>query len=186
MRVVDTRHFVPVAALLAAFGLGNAIIPQFSSNEAMPNQARQDTASMQAVAGQRSPSKQEIHSAKVWFAKAESNLLWTTPLSELTATRERPIFSSERRVSPVFGPAMGDSPERPATDRPRLTLMGTISGADDIAIFLDESTKITVRLRTGESHLGWMLQAVKGREATLQKDRETALMVIPTLAAKQN
>src|SRR5262249_7544809 len=47
------------------------------------------------------------------------------------------------------------------------------------AVFLDQTTRDIVRLRTGESHVGWVLRSVKGREATLQKDRETILLALP-------
>jgi hypothetical protein len=56
--------------------------------------------------------------------------------------------------------------------RPSLSLVGAVAGeTDGIAIFRDETTKSIVRMKTGESRAGWILRQVKGREATLQKDR---------------
>jgi general secretion pathway protein N len=114
------------------------------------------------------------------------NPLWGIPLKLLTATRERPIFSPSRRApAPVVaGPppvqAVASPPPPPPPERPRLTLIGAIAGADGgIAVILDEATRDIIRLRTGENHAGWVLRSVCGREATLEKDRETMLLALP-------
>jgi general secretion pathway protein N len=58
-------------------------------------------------------------------------------------------------------------------------LIGAAAGkAGGIAIFLNETTKGIVRLKTGEGHAGWILSLVKGREATLQKGRATVILDI--------
>ena len=114
------------------------------------------------------------------------NPLWAIPLRSLTATRERPLFTPSRRppAPAVAGPPPVEaSPPPPPTgpDRPQLTLVGAISGdTEGIAIFLDETTRDIVRLRTGESHpSGWTLRSVKGREAALVKDEETVILALP-------
>ena len=112
------------------------------------------------------------------------NPLWALPIASLTATRERPIFSPSRRPSlPVVPPApqahqsvRGNEP-----DRPLLVLVGTVAGATEgIAVFQNENSKDIVRLRTGESHSGWTLTAVKPREVTLLHDRKIAILAIPS------
>jgi len=114
--------------------------------------------------------------------------LWATPLTSLTAARERPIFSPSRRPPVVVELASVQSQPSPPINQPRrplLALVGAIAGeTEGFAIFLDESTKGIVRLKTGESHSGWTLRIVKGREATLQKGRETAILAIPNPPAK--
>ena len=113
------------------------------------------------------------------------NPLWAIPLSALTATRERPIFLPSRRAPapavagpPPVAPAPVAAPAAP--DRPSLTLVGAVIGTNEgIAIFLDTATNNVVRLRTGEGHAGWILQSVKGREATFQRNRETATFSLP-------
>ena len=50
--------------------------------------------------------------------------------------------------------------------------------SDEFAIFLDEKTKAVVRLKTGESHSGWTLRQVRGREATL-RERERGVIANP-------
>jgi general secretion pathway protein N len=112
-----------------------------------------------------------------------ANPLWSVPLASLTVARERPIFSPSRRPAPVpvaAAPApVRAEPAPVAKERPRLALLGAIVGEPDgEAIFIDETTKAIVRLRTGEGHSGWILRSVKGREATLEKNRETAVVAI--------
>jgi len=112
----------------------------------------------------------------------KGNPLWAIPLVSLSATRERPIFTPSRRppASVVAAPSPVE-PAKPrppvAPERPQLTLVGTIIGdATSIAVFTRTMTKEAVRLRMGEGHDGWILRSVKGREATLQKDSETAVL----------
>jgi general secretion pathway protein N len=120
-------------------------------------------------------------------AEPRGNPLWAIPVKSLTITRERPIFLPSRRApSPVVAgppprePVRAPPPPPAEPDRPRLALVGAIAGdAEGIAIFLDETTRGIVRLRTGENHLGWTLRSVKGREATMQKDRQTVLLALP-------
>src|SRR6266581_5667057 len=109
--------------------------------------------------------------------------LWHLPLSELTAIRDRPIFSATRRPPPTTETpplsALVSSPAKEIT-RPPLSLLGAIA-ADEagIAIFLDEITRRTVRLKVGEGYAGWTLQLVKAREATLIRDQHTAIVALP-------
>jgi general secretion pathway protein N len=114
------------------------------------------------------------------------NPLWAIPLSTLTATREKPIFLPSRRppAPAVAGPppAVAAPPPPPPAEpqRPQLALVGAIVGdAESFAIFLDQSTGAVLRLKTGEGHGGWVLQAVKGREAILQREQETVIFTLP-------
>jgi general secretion pathway protein N len=113
------------------------------------------------------------------------NPLWAIPLRSLTATRERPLFTPSRRppAPAVAGPPPAEPPPPPPTgpDRPQLILVGAISGdTEGIAIFLDQSTRDIVRLRTGESHpSGWTLRLVKGREAALVNGEDVVILALP-------
>jgi general secretion pathway protein N len=113
------------------------------------------------------------------------NPLWALPLERLSITRERPIFSPSRRpptpaptyVAPVAvrQPATPPGPERPA-----VSLIGTVIGADvQIGIFLEKATQNVVRLHLGEEYQGWVLRLVKEREVTLVKDVEQTLAFDP-------
>ena len=120
------------------------------------------------------------------------NPLWAVPLSALTVTRERPLFSASRRPPPPRVAAPPVVQVRPATppprarepQRPQLSLVGTVAGAEGIAVFIDQSNQSVVRLRTGEGHDGWVLRAVGPREVTLQNDRDTAILALPSTDGK--
>jgi len=104
-----------------------------------------------------------------------ANPLWAIPLAQLSATRERPIFSPSRRPPPVAAAA------EPTTVKAlQLTLVGTIaSDQDGFGIFLDQSTKEALRLKIGEDYQGWKLRAIRGREVTMEKDQQTAVLTLP-------
>jgi general secretion pathway protein N len=112
------------------------------------------------------------------------NPLWAIPLSALTATQERPIFSASRRPPPraVIAPAV-DQVSVPAPqvaaepDRPALVLIGAVVGERDaIAVFLDRTNQKIVRLRQGEAHAGWVLSSVLGREVTLKRAERSEVL----------
>jgi general secretion pathway protein N len=115
-----------------------------------------------------------------------ANPLWAIPLSALTATRTRPLFTPSRRAPapavasvPVAAPRPPSQP--PAVPQhPNLTLVGTVAGeSEGIAVFVDPTTRDTVRLRTGEGHSGWILQSVARSAATLQKGGQTETLALP-------
>jgi hypothetical protein len=120
-----------------------------------------------------------------------ANPLWAIPLKQLANTRERPIFSPSRRPPPpaIVGALPKAAPRalKPAEpQRPQLSLVGTVIGEkESIAVFVDDTTKDAVRLRTGEEHKGWTLRSVHGREATLDKDGENATLALPSPGAQQ-
>jgi len=122
-------------------------------------------------------------------ADPTGNPLWAIPLSSLTATRERPIFLPSRRApAPAVAgtPVVVAPPPPPSTepDQPPLTLVGAIVGdSEGFAVFLDQATNNVVRLKTGQDHMGWVLRSVKGREATLEKNKRTATLTLPVPTA---
>jgi general secretion pathway protein N len=105
------------------------------------------------------------------------NPLWSVPLSVLTATQERPIFSASRRpppravAGPRIEPVIVPVAQKPAeVEHPPLALIGAVVGdSDAIAVFLDRTNQAIVRLRAGETHAGWVLSSVLRREVTLKK-----------------
>jgi general secretion pathway protein N len=119
------------------------------------------------------------------------NPLWAIPLKLLSFTRERPLFTPSRRPpAPVVArvepqrPVVLPSPAAPET--PRLALVGLIvGGTEGIAIFVDQTTREVVRLRTNEGHGGWILRSIQGREATLEKTPFSAVLAIPPPGREQ-
>jgi len=119
-------------------------------------------------------------------AGKSANPLWDVPISALSATRDRPIFSASRRPPPVAAPAMVmRAPPPPAPkepERPNLQLVGTVIGDEEsFGIFVDPSSQTPLRLRVGAAHEGWVLQSVQPRQVMLQKDVEMVALPMPQL-----
>jgi hypothetical protein len=114
-----------------------------------------------------------------------ANPLWAIPLSTLTATRERPLFSPSRRPpKPVVAnaPAIPRPQPRPpvVAEHPDLILVGTVTGeTQSVAVFIDPATHGTIRLRTGENHKGWTLRSVEAKSVTLHKGNTTETLALP-------
>jgi hypothetical protein len=115
-----------------------------------------------------------------------ANPLWGIPLTSLSGTRDRPIFSSSRRpppppaVAPAAVPNVVTVSKPKEPERPLLSLVGTIASGDEgFAIFLDQSTKAALRLKVGEDYQGWKLRSVQGREATLEKNQQVVTLALP-------
>ena len=113
------------------------------------------------------------------------NPLWGIPVSALTATRERPVFSASRRPPAPPAPAVeAPPPSPPPPERPSLSLVGTVlasaeSEGGNVALVIDQSTKNLVRLHVGEAIAGWSLRSVDSRKMTLQKDSQTVTLAFP-------
>jgi general secretion pathway protein N len=121
-----------------------------------------------------------------------ANPLWAIPLSALTATRTRPLFTPSRRApAPVVASVPIAAPRPPplapaAPEHPNLLLVGTVAGENEsVAVFIDSTTQNTVRLRTGEGHSGWVLQSVERRTATLQKGNQSETLALPRPAVQE-
>jgi len=118
-----------------------------------------------------------------------ANPLWGIPLSALTATRERPLFSPTRRApAPVVAnaPALPQAPPPPpaVVEHPDLILVGTVTGeAHELAVFVEPATHKTVRLLSGQNHNGWVLQSVEGKSVTLHKGNRSETLVLPPPSA---
>jgi hypothetical protein len=173
--IVYARVFL--VCLMTAFGLVSAFSQARTDSElaavGIPTHSATKLISLPTL------SQVPVNSAKPRGSLGRGNPLWAIPLSSLSPTRERPIFSPSRRAPPTAQSSVKSAPLSLST-RPPLALVGAIAGeTDGIAIFLDQTTKGTIRLKTGESHLGWTLRLVKGREAILQKELKTAIFTIP-------
>lgn len=118
-------------------------------------------------------------------ALPSGNPLWSVPLSTLTATGARPLFSASRRppqravVGLPAEPAAAPPPGPVEPERPELALIGAVVGdGDAIAVFLDRTTQKAIRLRQGDTHEGWQLSAVQGREVTFKKAGRSEVLAL--------
>jgi hypothetical protein len=115
------------------------------------------------------------------------NPLWSIPLDQLSATRERPLFAPSRRPPPpvVAVPTVAAPPPAPAAQAseppgPEIQLIGTVVGeSESIGVFIEKATKKAVMLKRGHSHDGWKLNAVQRRAVTLHKERQVAVLLLP-------
>ena len=184
-----------LTGLVIAFGLVSAASQELTASEQALIKTQAGQNNMTALLPDHNTlnngpaiANAPVNSAGLQASIGRGNPLWAIPLTSLNATKERPIFSPSRRSPAVAVLSTTQSPLPLANEqsrRPLLALVGVIAGDDDgIAIFIDETTKGVLRLRTGESHLGWTLQLVKGREVTLHSDSETIILALPNPSAK--
>jgi hypothetical protein len=120
-----------------------------------------------------------------------ANPLWGMPLNQLSGTRDRPIFSPSRRPPPAAAAAeaapIKPPPRKREIEPPQLSLVGTIAGGDEgFGIFIDQATKMALRLKVGEDYQGWKLRAIQGREVTMEKDERAAVLTLPPPGGAQS
>jgi general secretion pathway protein N len=113
------------------------------------------------------------------------NPLWAIPISKLSATQDRPLFSASRRPPPpAVSAAPGPPPsvEPPPPQLPPFTLVGTIiGGADRIGIFLNETSKTATKIRQGEGDSGWTLRSIDPRSAVFEGHGQMVTVEFPTV-----
>lgn len=165
-----------VAVLCAVLGIAETVAATSSRMDILPD----DAASSVDVGAVRPIARPTPAASKL---APRGNPLWSVPLSALTATQDRPIFSATRRPPPravAATPAEvahAPPPPKPAEAPPPLTLVGAVVGEGDaIAILVNRTDQKVVRLRQGESLDGWSLISVQPREVTFrQGDRSEVL-----------
>jgi hypothetical protein len=174
---ISCRTCAFVVAVAAGIGIGDAGSQEISpSSHGTPPTAagqRGNESRPASKANQGGVADPQVVSQAI-------NPLWVRPLSSLSPTRERPIFSRSRRAAQVAAPSMpAPSITSPGPVRPPLTLVGAVAaGSESVAILRDETSQELVELRTGEGHAGWVLRSVAPREATLQKGNDSAIVTI--------
>jgi hypothetical protein len=120
------------------------------------------------------------------------NPLWAIPISKLSATRDRPLFSASRRPrAPAVAAAPAPPPptevKPPPPETPPYSLVGTIIGENGrIAILLDENSKTATGVREGESASGWTLRSVEPRSVVLDGSGRTVTLDLPEPTAQDN
>jgi general secretion pathway protein N len=179
------RTCASVVALFAGIGLLDAQsqvpTPGFAGPPATGQRGSRAPDHQQPDRGSSNPPGNQVDRIDPKPASDAINPLWVRPLSSLSPTRDRPIFSRSRRPPLVAaGPKPAPSTLVASPVRPTLTLVGAVAaGPESIAILRDETTQEVLELRTGEGHSGWVLRSVAAREATFQKGADTAILAIP-------
>ena len=114
------------------------------------------------------------------------NPLWTVPLSSLSATRDRPLFSASRRPPIVAVPVAAPLPQKqealapPSPERPLLTLVGTIvSPKASVAMLQGSNTDAISRLRIGQENDGWQVRGIGLRSIVVEKGEQSIELNLP-------
>jgi hypothetical protein len=192
VRVTSRRRATLALLLATALAAPAATLALPTDTPELNAQRRADSPSMSSVWDQpATPAPVVIVRPQEAQAAAPErtlspNPLWEIPLSNLSTTRERPIFSSSRRPPPPVVAAAPPAsappppPKPPRVERPQLSLVGTVAGGEEsFAIFVDLTTKAAMRLRIGEDYQGWRLRSVQGREVMLERDQQTTILSLP-------
>jgi general secretion pathway protein N len=120
-------------------------------------------------------------------AQGGDNPLWKIPLSALTATRERPLFSSSRRPPASVVRAITELPQAkdptpvaPPPERPAMKLIGTVvSQTASVALLKDPATEAVTRLRAGQAASGWRVKTVELRSIVVEKGDQSVTLTLP-------
>jgi general secretion pathway protein N len=105
------------------------------------------------------------------------------PLSALSATRDRPLFSVSRRppdVPVVPPPPKQEAQPTPPPEQPSFTLMGTIvSNGGSVAVVQGSNADAISRLRVGEENNGWRVQGIGLRAIVVEKGAQSIELALP-------
>jgi len=181
-------HTGITCAVVFATGPLHAAVPAVSGNL---DAAGDTTIGLERPAPQLTPVTPAPTEPKPLSGAPIDNPLWAIPLSELKYTRERPLFTPSRQPlapavvavpRPVIAPKVVI--RQPEPEHPNLQLIGTVvSDAEGIGVFLDQSNRSFIRLKTGEGHRGWILRMVKARQVVLQKGLRSETLRLPVPVA---
>jgi general secretion pathway protein N len=171
------RHFILLGLALGGLCV-NSVMAQVTTGVALEEN------SLGRTGRDKLPMPAVIQTPGAQLPPPGGNPLWGIPVSALTATRERPIFSPTRRPPappPEPVPAAESPPPPPAEpEQPLLTLVGTATGeTDNVAVVVDQNTKNLVRLHIGEAVSGWYLRSIDSRAMTLEKDNRRVTLTLP-------
>jgi len=173
---------IGLAVLCAALGMAETMAATSSRMDILPDDAAPSPAESVDVGAVRPIAGPGPAASK---PAPRGNPLWSVPLSALTVTQERPIFSATRRPPPrAVAAAPVDevrppAPPKPVEAPPPLMLVGAVVGEGDaIAILVNRTDQKVVRLRQGESLDGWSLTSVQPREVTFKQGDRTEVLAL--------
>jgi hypothetical protein len=190
------RRLITGMALLTLLGQGASALTSANADDALDGDVTDGarTDGMPGVVSTPSPAAGPppvVRAAAPVAPATSANPLWAIPLAQLSGTRDRPIFSPSRRPPPAAAAsaatvAKAPPPRRRESEPPSLALVGTIaSDVEGFGIFLDRSTKVALRLKVGDNYQGWKLLMIRGRDVTMAKDQQAAVLSLPQPGAGQ-
>jgi hypothetical protein len=168
------KHSSRMVLALGAFCMSSAF-GQTAMGVRFPDNGPSET---RPASGLRPPVTERLGAGQ---PPAGGNPLWGIPMSELTATRERPLFIASRRppLPPVAAQPMATPPPPAEPGRPPFALVGTVlCEPQNIALVQDQTTKKLARLRVGEATSGWFLRSIEARIITVEKNSQIATLAL--------
>ena len=111
------------------------------------------------------------------------NPLSAIPLSALSATRDRPLFSLSRRPPPAATPVLPPPPPPPAPppppEQPAFTLTGTIVSKKASVAILQGPKNDAISLQLGEENNGWQVRGIGLRSIVVEKGTQSVELNLP-------
>jgi hypothetical protein len=138
-----------------------------------------------AAAAQRDPPAQPpVAAPPAGTSPVQAPSFALPPLDELHATRERPLFSPQRKPDVEAAPESEPQVVQENPDALPFELTGVVMGADvAIAILRHKDTQETVHLRQGEKLEAWSIDEISARQIILRQDeRQMTLELFPAKA----
>lgn len=109
-----------------------------------------------------------------------SNPLWSTTLDQLTATRDRPVFTQGRRPPPLAAAAGQRQSVDAGGEPPPFALVGTLVGEKEkFAVLLESGSQKVLRLAPGASASGWKIDDVASRSVKITRGGHSVTLELP-------
>ena len=103
----------------------------------------------------------------------------TRPLSALSDTRSRPLFSSTRRPGPIATDPIEDTPIAETTHTSEIALIGTLlKRSEERALLGSSEVPSGEWINIGDNFEGWILEEVKYDHVVLQADDVTETLTL--------
>jgi len=119
------------------------------------------------VAHAQAPAQAQASSSSAAAAGTSASPLAALPLDRFSVTRDRPLFSPNRRPPPP-PPAVTVIPKLPPAP-PSLTLLGVIMDGEEARAIVQIANEVR-RLRMGEDVGGWKVTQIEARKLVLSLD----------------
>ena len=121
------------------------------------------------VARAQAPAQAQASSSSAAAAGTPASPLAAVPLDRFSVTRDRPLFSPNRRPPPPPPPpAVTVIPKLPPAP-PSLTLLGVIMDVEETRAIVQIANEVR-RLRMGEDVGGWKVTQIESRKLVLSLD----------------